>query len=312
MTTGKFLAEHRRNKLLRYLRDTWQLYLFVLPAVLLCFLFKYVPIYGLQIAFRKRSLAGGFFGGAFNGLDNFRRFFTVYNSSEILLNTVLLSGGRLLCTFPIPILFALMLNQVRSSRYKKLVQTVSYAPHLISIVVLCGMMYIMLSPSSGVINHIIRALGGTEIYFLGSKEWFLPVYILSDIWRDTGFDAVIYIAALSTVDTQQVEAGYIDGINTLQKIRYIDLPNIMPTIIIVMILRIGSMMEIGFEKILLLQNSMNIERAEIISSYVYKAGIVQGDYNFGAAVGLMNSLVNVIMLVFANTVSRRVTGESLY
>lgn len=297
---------------LKSMRSNWQLYLFIAPALVLVLIFKYVPIYGVQIAFTKFTLSQGFFGGEWNNFANFIRFFNSSNSWTIIKNTFMLSVTKLVIEFPLPILLAILLNQVGRNGFKKLVQTVTYMPHLISVVVTVGMMSVMLSPSTGVVNKIAEMFGGEAVNYMGEPGWFLPLYIISDLWQNIGFEAIIYIAALASVDVQQIEAAVIDGASKLQRVLYIDLPSIAPTIIILLVLKIGKMMEIGFEKILLMQNAMNLDVSEIISTYVYKAGILEGQYGFAAAVGLMNSIINVALLVIANWTTRRMSETSLY
>ncbi|TNJ66087.1 sugar ABC transporter permease [Paenibacillus hemerocallicola] len=298
--------------IVKSIRSNWQLYVFIAPALLLIIVFKYVPIYGVQIAFKKFTISHGFTGGDWNNFANFIRFFNTFNFWTIIKNTFTLSLTKLVVEFPLPILLAILLNQVYRNGFRKLVQTVTYMPHLISMVVTVGMVSILLSPSSGVVNKIMGMFGKEPVNFLGEPGWFLPIYIISELWQDVGFEAILYIAALASIDVQQVEAAVIDGASKLQRILYIDIPSIAPTIIILLVLKIGKMMEIGFEKILLMQNAMNLEVSEIISTYVYKAGILEGQYGFAAAVGLMNSIINVALLVIANRTARRMSGTSLY
>ncbi|WP_127588296.1 ABC transporter permease [Paenibacillus koleovorans] len=297
---------------MNYMMNSWELYVFILPAVILTIIFKYLPIYGVQIAFRKFSLTGGFLGGDFNGLDNFIRFFNVYGAWDIIRNTLTLSFGILIFTFPLPIILALMLHQVNNEKFKKIVQSITYSPHLISIIVIAGMLYVFLSPDTGIINLLLKKLGAEPIFFLGLADWVQPLYIISDIWQETGFNAVIYIAALSMVDIEQIEAATIDGVNRFQKIWHIDLPSIMPTIVVLFVLKVGRIMDVGFEKMLLLQNPMNISKSENISTYVYRAGIVEGNYSFATAVGLMNSVISVLLLIFTNVMVKKFSGNSLY
>jgi putative aldouronate transport system permease protein len=297
---------------LKSIRSNWQLYLFIAPALVLVIIFKYVPIYGVQIAFRKFTLAHGFLGGAWNNFANFIRFFNTSNFWTIIENTFTLSLTKLVIEFPLPILLAILLNQVNRNGFRKLVQTVTYMPHLISMVVTVGMMSVLLSPSTGIVNKITGMFGREAVNFMGEPGWYLPLYIISELWQDIGFEAIIYIAALASIDVQQIEAAVIDGANKLQRVLYIDIPSIAPTIIILLVLKIGKMLEIGFEKVLLMQNAMNLDVSEIISTYVYKAGILEGQYGFATAVGLMNSVINVALLVIANRTARRMTGTSLY
>jgi putative aldouronate transport system permease protein len=222
-------------------------------------------------------------------------------------NTVFLSLELILFTFPIPILLALMVNHVHNRIYRRIVQTVLYAPHFISVMVLAGMLRIFLSPSGGLINLIIQATGNESIYFLGDTRWFRPIYILSDIWQHSGWDTIIYIAALSGVDTQLYDAAKVDGTGAIGRIWHIDLPAITPTIVIMLIMRFGGLMNIGFEKAYLLQTSLNRGTSEIIATYVYEQGILRTQYSFSAAVGLFNTAVNITLLLLINRIAKKVS-----
>lgn len=295
----------------KYLRN-WQLYLMLLPAVLYIAIFAYKPMYGIQIAFRDFSFKGGITGSEWVGLEQFGRLFNSYWFPVILKNTLTLSILSLVVSFPIPIIVALMMNEVQNLKVKGLIQTISYAPHFISTVVVCGMVILFLSPSSGIINHFITFLGGEPYRFLMEPKAFKWVYVLSGVWQGTGWASIIYFAALSGVDKSLLEAAEIDGASRLQRIIHINIPVLIPTIMIQLILKAGSILSVGHEKILLLQNSVNLNVSEVISTYVYKVGLEQYDYSFSTATNLFNSLCNATMLILVNTIAKKVSNESLW
>ena len=290
----------------------WQLYIMCLPAVIYFLIFAYKPMYGIIIAFKNYSMRKGIMGSPWIGFGNFERLFSSYWFPIILKNTLTLSGLTLILGFPIPILLALILNEVQNSRFRKGFQTISYAPHFISTVVLCGMLTLFLSPSSGVINRFITMLGGEHINFLQEPSMFKWVYVLSGVWQEMGWGSIIYFATLSGVDKALIEAADIDGASRLQKIWYINLPVLVPTILILLILNCGSLLSVGYEKVFLLQNPTNLSASEVISTFVYKSGLEKSDFSFGAAADLFNSVVNTIVLVLANTISKQTTKTSLF
>lgn len=286
-------------------------YLLILPAIVYVLIFNYGPLYGLQIAFKNYKFSLGMWGSKFVGFRNFIDFFSVYNFWDLITNTLMLSLYEIVVGFPIPIFVALVLNEM-GTRSKRVVQTVLYAPHFISTVVIVGIINVMLSPSMGVVNTVIEALGGESIYFMGRPEYFRHIYAWSGIWQEMGWSAIIYLAALSSVDPAHLEAAEIDGASRLQKIRYINIPTIMPTIIITLILKLGRIITVGYEKVYLLQNSLNLDVSEVISTYVYKRGIVDSSYSFSTAVGLFNNVVNVTMLLIVNKIAKKVSDTSLF
>lgn len=286
-------------------------YLMLLPAVVYVLIFCYAPMYGIQIAFKDYKMSLGVSGSRWIGFRHFKSFFNGYNFWPLLRNTLVLSLYQLVVGFPIPILVALVINELKGS-YKKTVQTVLYAPHFISTVVLVGMMNVMFSMSVGSVNTILEALGHERIYFLGSPKYFRHLYVWSGVWQTMGWNAIIYIAALSGVDPGLHEAAAIDGATRLQRIRHINIPTIMPTIVITLILRIGSLLSVGYEKVYLLQTDLNVDVAEVISTYVYKRGILNTNYSFSTAVGLFNNVVNVTLLILANQISKKVSKSSLF
>lgn len=291
---------------------SWRLYLMCLPAVIYFLVFAYKPMYGIIIAFKDYSMRQGILGSPWIGFENFERLFSSYWFPIILKNTLTLSILTLILGFPIPIILALVLNEVKNSRLRKGFQTISYAPHFISTVVLCGMLTLFLSPSSGVINKMITMLGGESINFLQEPEMFKWVYVLSGVWQEMGWGSIIYFATLSGVDRALLEAADIDGATRLQKIWYINLPVLVPTILILLILNCGSLLSVGYEKVFLLQNATNLSASEVISTFVYKSGLEKADFSFGAAADLFNSVVNTIVLLTANMISKRTTKTSLF
>lgn len=305
------LGSHGR-RLGRVFRRDAELYLMILPAVVFFIIFHYGPIYGLQIAFKDFRAVDGIWGSPWAGLKHFERFFSSYRFGTLLGNTMGLAAFDLVAGFPIPIIFALLLNQFRNRRYKKFVQTVTYAPHFISVVVMVGMIQIFLSPRSGIVNKIIEAFGGDPVFFLGRPELFAPVFVLSGIWQHFGWASVIYIAALSAINPELHEAAIVDGATKLQRIRHIDIPGITPTMVILLILNVGRFMQVGFQKVLLMQNPMNLSASEVIETYVYKTGLLSAQYSYSAAIGLFNALINVILLVSVNRFARKLTETSLW
>ena len=292
----------------RYFRRNWSLYLFVLPALLLMAAFQYAPMYGVQIAFRNFSVKKGFFGSAWVGMAHFRRFF---NALEIIGNTLKISLLGTLINFPLPIVLALMLNQLRSQRLKKTVQMITYMPYFISTVVLVGMMKVMFA-SNGVVNRVILMLGGQRQPFFNSAAAFLPMFILSGTWQNIGYNAIIYLAALASVPPELHESAVVDGASRLRRTISIDLAWIMPTIIIQLILRVGNVMNVSFEKAFLMQTDLNVSASEVISTYVYKIGILNRQLSFSTAVGLFNSVVNFALLLAVNFMAGRLSETSLF
>ncbi|HIQ62911.1 MAG: ABC transporter permease subunit [Christensenellales bacterium] len=302
----------RRERLGRYLARNWQLYLLLLPVVAYFIVFHYLPMYGLQIAFRNYSVRLGFWRSQWVGLEHFERFFRSYYSTQVIANTILISVYSLAVGMPLPILLAILMNEVRNKAFKRTVQTVTYAPYFISTVVMCSMIYLFLSPQSGVINRLLMALGGESIYFMGKPALFKTIYVLTGVWQYTGWNSIIYMAALSGIDPQLHEAAMIDGAGRFRRIWHINLPGLIPTMVILLILNSGSLMTVGFEKIFLLQNDLNRSASEVISTLVYNQGLIQHDYSYSAAVSLFNSVVNCILLVTVNQIARRVSETSLW
>jgi putative aldouronate transport system permease protein len=264
------------------------------------------------MAFQNYRIRDGIFGSKWVWFDQFIKFCQHPFFWRVIRNTLLLNIYQLIFVFPIPIIFALLLNEVRSKGYKKLVQTVSYLPHFISLPAIVGMMIMFLSPSDGIVNKAIEHFGGKAIYFFTEPSWFRTLYISSDIWTTTGWSAIIYIAALSGVNTELYESASIDGANRWQKMWYVSIPSIAPTIIIMLLLRIGSILSLGSEKVLLMQTSLTFETSEVISTFVYRRGLEFAEYSFSTAVSVFNSAINILILAVANRISRKVTETSLW
>ncbi|MEA4824469.1 MAG: ABC transporter permease subunit [Clostridiaceae bacterium] len=304
-------ASHKKSRWKR-IAENYQMYLFLVPAVVWYILFAYGPLYGLQIAFKDFNGAFGIWGSPWVGLKHFRSFFSSYYFWPLLRNTVFLSVYSLVAGFPLPIILALMLNEVKSTRYRKFVQTVTYAPHFISTVVLVGILSIALSPGYGIVNMAIRALGGDTTNFMSDPSLFRGIYVWSGVWQGTGWSSIIYLAALSAVDPEQHEAAIIDGASRLQRVWYINLPVLLPTISILLILNCGSIMSVGFEKVFLMQNELIMDTADVISTYVYRRGLLRAEYSFSSAIGLFNNVANFILLMLVNAVTRTLSGTSLF
>ncbi|WP_246066856.1 ABC transporter permease [Paenibacillus koleovorans] len=297
--------------MLKALKRDRYLLLIILPTVLYFILFHYVPMYGVIIAFKKFQPLKGIWGSPWVGFQYFDQFFHSIYFWRLLRNTFLLSLYSLLWGFPAPILFALLLNELREKLFKKVVQTVSYLPHFISIVVTAGMI-VNFTSENGIVNMLVRVLGFEPIIFLNEPDWFRTIYVSSGVWQSFGWGSIIYLAAIAGINPQLYEAAEMDGARRLHKILYITLPALMPTIIILLILNVGQLMDVGFEKVILLYNPTTYETADIISTYVYRKGIINAEFSFAAAVGLFNNLINLVLLLAANTISRKVTDSSLW
>ncbi|MEK5504640.1 MULTISPECIES: ABC transporter permease [unclassified Paenibacillus] len=300
------------RKIWNQIKRDYELYLFLLPIIIIYLVFKYYPMYGIQIAFKDFSPSRGIWGSEWVGFKHFIDFFDSYNFWTIMTNTLTLSVLSLVFSFPAPIIIAIMLNQMLAKRYKKIVQTVIYAPHFISTVVLVGMLNVFLSPNSGIVNHIITWFGGDPIMFLADEGWFRPLYILSGVWQETGFATIIYLAALAGVNPELHEAAIMDGASKWKRVMHVDIPSILPTIVILLILALGNIMGIGFEKAFLMQNDLNYATSNIIPTYVYEIGIQKAQYSFSTAVGLFNSVVNIILIVTVNRIAKKLTETSLW
>jgi putative aldouronate transport system permease protein len=283
--------------------DNWQLYLLLLVPVVLTFVYKYIPMYGIQIAFRDFKASQGYLGSEWVGWYWFERFFSAPTFARMIKNTVLISLYSLLWSFPVPIILSLMINQLRSTRYKRVVQTVLYAPHFISVMVICGMIKIFLSPSGGLLNLIL----GTQVDFLTQSSAFRTIYVASGIWQDAGWGCIIYLATLANVDPGLYEAAKMDGASVFQRIRNIDLPALLPMAILNLIMAAGGLMNVGFEKVWLLQTDLNKATSDVIAVYVYEQGIQNAKYSYSTAVGLFNTVVNIALLLIVNKIASKVS-----
>ncbi len=289
----------------------WQIYLMILPVLLYFLVFSYFPMAGIVIAFEKFSPALGILKSPFVGLENFKDFFGSYYFTRLLRNTLLLSVTTLIFSFPCPVILALLLNEVYNKPYKKAVQTISYLPYFISVVVICGLIK-NFTASDGFVTQIVVELGGTRRNLLADPDLFRPIYVISDIWQNVGFNSIIYLAALSGVNMELYEAAAIDGAGRWKQTIHVTLPGIAPTVIIMLILAMGGLFNVGFEKVILLYNSMTMETADVIQSFVYRKGLTDANFGYSTAVGLFNSVINTALLLTANRIARKVTETSLF
>jgi len=311
MSVEKNVKKSRNNKVIKNLLRNWQLYLFLLPALTYFFIFHYIPMYGVQIAFKEYFANLGIVGSPWVGFEHFERFFNSYYFWRLLKNTIILNAYNLIL-FPLPIIFALSLNELKNGAFKKWSQTLTYAPHFISVVVVVGMLVAFLDPSTGLINHVVRLFGFEPLPFLTSPKWFRHIFVWSGQWQTLGWGTIIYLAALAGVNPELHEAAKVDGASRMQRITYINIPTILPTVIILFILNIGNFMQIGFEKVLLMQNNLNSKTSDIIQTYVYETGILEGQYSYAAAIGLFESAINIVLLITVNQIARKVSENSLW
>lgn len=306
------LQQRKQHPFIKSLKKHWELYLLVLPPVLYLLIFKYIPMVGVQIAFKDFSVVKGIWGSPWVGFKHFEAFFQSPNFWLLIKNTIGISFYSLIAGFPIPILLALALNEIRTGYFKKTVQMVTYAPHFISTVVMVSIIILMLSPHVGVVDKLFTLLGFPMTNFMGIPEYFKSIYVWSGVWQGMGYSSIIYIAALAGVDPSLYEAAKMDGASRLRKIWHIDLPSLVPVTVIMLILSLGSIMGVGFEKIYLMQNPLNTSASEVISTYVYKVGLIGANFSFSSAVGFFNSIINLILLVIVNGISRKVSQNSLW
>ena len=301
----------RPGSLLHRIGAEWQHYLLLLPAVVYLIIFSYATMYGVQIAFRDFRASKGILGSPWVGLKHFIRFVQYPDFGKILGNTLSITLYSL-TTFPLGIILALMMNEVRNIRFKKTVQMITYAPHFISTVVVCSMITLFLNKNNGIINHVIAALGGTRIDFMTQSHMFPSIVVWSGVWQSIGWSTIIYISALSGVSEEMLEAARIDGANRIQIIWHMNIPTILPTIITMLILNCGNLLSLGFEKIYLLQNSLNLDNSQIIATYVYQVGLVSAQFSYSAAIGLFNNIINIALLLLVNAISKHVAQISLF
>ena len=296
----------------RKIKSNIPLYVLLFPSIILLIMFAYIPMLGLVIAFKDYSPANGILNSPWAGFKYFTQFFKSVQFGTTMMNTLKISIYSILVGFPLPILLALLCNQLRTGKFKKVFQVTTYLPHFISTMVMCGIIILFLSPNSGLIANIFKSLGWTMPNLLSKPDSFAGVYVWSDVWQHIGWDSIIYLAALSAIDPTYYEAATMDGASRMQKILNIDLPLLLPTAMILLILRAGSLLSIGFEKVLLLQNPLNLAGSEVISTYVYKVGMLNFQYSYSTAIGLFNTVVNLIILLSVNWFSKRYTKTGLF
>jgi ABC-type polysaccharide transport system permease subunit len=296
----------------RSLRRHWTMYLLMVVPLVWFVVFKYIPMSNAVLAFKNYNVVRGIWGSPWVGWQNFEMFFANPVFWTLVKNTFLLSVYTVAASFPLAIILALALNEIRTGLFKKTVQLVTYAPYFISTVVVVSMTILMLSPRLGLVNEGLGFFGVPAIDFLGNPDYFRHIYVWSDVWQTTGYSAVIYLAALAGIDPALHESAKIDGASRLQRIRHVDLPGIMPTAVIILVLAVGNIMAIGFEKAFLLQNPLNLSESEIIATYVYKTGLLNADFSLATAVGLFNSVINLVLLLGVNTIAKRITGNGLW
>lgn len=301
----------RKKGLKKKIFSNWVLYLFLIPCLTYVAIFNYAPMYGIIMAFKNFKPSLGIWGSPWVGFAHFERFFGSYQFTDLVKNTITLSMYQIAAGFPLPILLALLLNYTTSPKLRKIGQTATYAPHLISVVVLAGMLIVFCSPR-GLFNQILSLFGVKPSALLGSTKLYQSIYVWSTAWQRTGYNAVLYIAALTAVSDELHEAATIDGANKFQRVWHIDIPAILPTIMILLIMNVGNLMSIGFEKSFLLQNNLNLGRSEIIATYVYKIGIQSAQYSYATAIGIFNNVINFVLLLTVNRISNRLTGNGLW
>lgn len=311
------LAKRARAKTMARAKSYWQLYLFLIPAVLYFGIFRYIPMAGVQIAFKDYNVIGGIWGSPWAGLKHFIRFFESPSCLTVIGNTLKISILNLLFGFPLPIILALLINQTRSKRFAKIVQTTIYAPHFISAVIIVGMLNLFLAPSTGILNQILRLItgdGSISIMFMGNAAWFPAIYVISEIWQNMGYNSIVYTAALSGVSPELHESAIMDGATVIQRILYIDIPSIAPTIVILLIMNTGRVLTVGYEKIFLMQNSLNRSASEVISTYVYQQSFGSGgipNFSYSSAIGLFESVVSLILILTVNKIAQKYADMSL-
>ena len=307
----KNAAPKHKQSFLAGVKESKALYLLMLPSVIIFLLFTYYPMYGVIIAFKNFTPAAGIFGSEWVGLQNFIQYFNSYQFGLTIRNTIVISLYTILVTFPLPIALALMCNQIRAKKFKKFFQVSTYLPHFISTVVMCGMLILFLSPSTGIISKLVGLFGFQLPNLMGSAAAFPHIYVWSEAWQHVGWDSILYIATLSSVDPSLYEAATMDGAGKWKKMLHVDVPALMPTVTIMLILRMGSVMSVGFEKVYLLQNTLNSSTSEIISTYVYKMGLISNQYSLSSAIGLFNNVINLALLLLVNAISKKISDTSL-
>jgi putative aldouronate transport system permease protein len=304
--------ERSRKSLGRRIVESWQLYVFLIPAILFIAIYRYGPMFGLQLAFKSYNIRLGILRSPWVGFAHFARLFSYYRFGEVFRNTVVLALYKLAATFPLPIVLAISLGEVRNVRLRRTLQTVTYAPYFISVVIVVGMMMQIFSPHYGIYTRMRQLVGGEPVDIMSSPANFRHLFVWTDVWQLTGYSAVLYIAVLSAVNPELYEAAEIDGASKLQRIVGIDIPSLLPTATILLILEVGRMMDISFEKVILLQSPINLRTSEVLTTYVYKVGLLDGYFDFATAGGMVNSVVNFMLLLAVNAVARRIGETSLW
>ena len=310
-STGLTLSLGKESVLHRILK-CWQLYVFLIPGILVTIIFNYVPMYGIQLAFKKFIPGRPMTESPWIGLEHFKRFFAAPDSWRIIWNTLKISLVSQILTFPLPLIFALMLNQVKHIKRKKFIQNITYIPHLFSVVITMSMTVVLLSPGSGIINILVEKFTGSPILFFGDGKYVLPIYVITAIWAGLGYNAIMYLSALSSIDQEQLEAAKIDGASRMRIIWSIELPALKDTIIILLILGCGHMLSIGVDKMLLIQTPLNLNTSEVISTYTYKMGLLEGDFAFSTAVSLFNNVANIVILLIINGIANKLSDNSIF
>ena len=308
----RFYKPSRLVRVVDHLKREWQIYVLLAPTIIWLILFLYKPMYGLQIAFKDYSLFRGIEGSPWVG---FEHFYTLFQNDQFLRairNTVIISFYSLLFGFPVPIILALMFNEILNQRFKKTAQTIVYLPHFISSVIIAGIVITTFSPSAGIVNTFLEAIGGESIYFLTRPEWFRPIFVGTTIWQEAGFQSIVYLAAIAGVSPTLYESAVVDGASRLQMMWKITLPSILPTILIMLIIRIGNILEVSFEMIILLYQPATYETADVVNTFIYRQGIQGGQYDLAAAAGLFNAVVAFVLVITANTISKRYSRTSLW
>ncbi|MBR1685176.1 MAG: sugar ABC transporter permease [Clostridia bacterium] len=301
----------RKKNLSKRLKESWQWYLLLLPAFVYIAIFHYGPMYGLQVAFKNYRPRLGIFGSEWVGFEHFARFIAYPDFWKMIRNTLSITLYSL-ATFPCAIIFALMLNEVGHLKLKKTMQMITYAPHFMSEVVVCSLVLMILDRGTGPVNNIITALGGTRQSFITNPNYFASIYVWSGVWQNIGWSSILYISALSSISPELVEAAKIDGANRFQIIRHVNIPGILPTIAITFIMRTGSLLSVGYSKIFLLQNDLNLDTSQVISTYVYNIGLLGGQYSYSTAIDLFNNIANIIVLLISNRIVKAVTDTGLF
>lgn len=310
-TANKMQVKMPRGTLVKRIKKNKAVYLLFLPTLLFYFVYKYLPMFGNIMAFQDYSIAKGISGSDFVGFKHFVEFFNNYKFEELLRNTLTISGLTLLIGFPMPIIFALLLNEVKCNRFKKSVQTITYMPHFISSVVIVSILNVFVS-SSGVINEILALFGQKPVQFMTTPNYFPWIYVFTTVWQQLGWDSIIFISAIAGVDQELYEAARVDGANRFQLVKHVTLPGISSTIVVILILKIGQLLTVGYEKIILMYNPAIYETADVISTYVYRKGLLEANYGYSTAVSMFNSVCNFILLISANCISKKISGEGLW